>query len=117
MALKVKPGVTFTFAPAGFRILEALKRVSGELGVDLTITSGSDGVHSGPKDPHKLGEAYDIRSKDLSPANKTALVDRLRVHLGSQFFVFLEVPGTDNEHVHAQRRKNTLYTILDYLKA
>lgn len=113
--IKIKSGVVFTYAPAGFRILEALKRVSKTMNTDLTITSGSDGVHSGPTDPHRLGEAYDVRTKDLTPAGRSELLAWLRTDLGSQFYVFLESAGTPNEHLHAQRRANTTYTIRTYL--
>ncbi len=41
--------------------------------VDLTITSGTDGAHSGPGDPHYHGEAYDVRSHDLDDVTKPEL--------------------------------------------
>jgi len=115
MAILIKPGVEFAFHPAGFKILEALKQASKSLGVNLTITSGSDGVHSGPRDPHKSGEAYDIRTKDLTPQTKAKLLDFLKIHLGPRFYAFLEAPGTLNEHIHCQRAKGTTYSIKDYL--
>lgn len=115
MAILVKPGVQFTFAPGGFRILEALKHVSGDLNVDLTITSGADGIHS-PNSKHYSGEAYDVRSKDLTKEMKHHLVFMLQSLLGPRFYVFLEVPDTDNEHIHCQTRRNSTYSMLDYLK-
>lgn len=115
--IRVKPGVTFAFHPAGFRILEALKVVSLALGCDLTITSGSDGKHSGPGDPHKSGCAYDIRTHDLTPDQKHTVLAGLQAELGPKFYVFLEAPGSPNEHLHAQRKKSTAYTMSDYLAA
>lgn len=116
MSINVKDGVEFTFAPAGFRILEVLLKASKTMNTTFTITSGSDGTHSGPKDPHKTGEAYDIRTHDLTEAKKNELLMRLKADLGPRFYVFLEDPGLANEHIHAQRRNNTIFTITDYLK-
>lgn len=115
MAIFIKPGVQFTWAPAGFIILDALKAASKELGVNLTITSGSDGTHSGPTDPHKLGVAYDIRSKDMSKEMKGKFLDFMKIRISPRFYIFLEAPGTENEHWHAQRAKNTTFDITDYL--
>lgn len=65
----LKPGVDLgtDLAPAGARILDVLKRLASTYDFDITITSGRDGVHSGPLDPHKTGEAFDLRSKGLAP--------------------------------------------------
>jgi hypothetical protein len=115
--IKVKPGVTFACHPAGFRILEALKTVAIAAGCDLTITSGSDGVHSGPTDPHKSGQAYDIRTKDLTTEKKLLVLAGVQAELGPRFFAFLEAPNTANEHMHVQRTKGTVYTMTDYLAA
>lgn len=117
MSIFVKPGVEFTFHPAGFKILEALRQASKTLRTNFTITSGSDGAHSGPADPHKTGEAYDIRTKDLTPQGKAKLLDFLKVTLGPRFYAFLEAPGTQNEHIHCQRAKGTTYSIKDYLNS
>lgn len=115
--IKVKDGVAFTtIAPAGFAILAALKRASVALAVDLTITSACDGEHSGPTDPHKLGEAYDVRSHDLDPALRPQVLDAVMRELGfERFFGFLEAAGTSNEHFHFQRAKSTTFTIEDFL--
>lgn len=115
MALKVKAGVQFTPGWAGFVILEAAKNASKVMGRDITITSGSDGTHSGPQDPHKLGAAYDFRSKDMTSAEKEQFLKLMWDYLGTKFYVFLEAKGTANEHFHAQRLKNTAYTVTDYL--
>lgn len=117
MPVLVRPGVTFSFAPAGFRILEALKTASKSLGIPVTITSGSDGVHSSPTDPHYSGQAYDIRTKDMPPSVKPVFIQTVLTLLGPQFSGFLEDPSSSNEHFHVQRASNTVYSILDYLKA
>ena len=117
MSILVKPGVEFSvIAPAGYLILDALKQASKTLGLDLTITSGTDGLHSGPLDPHHTGEAFDVRSHDLSPDVKDRVLAAIVGELGTvQFFAFLEAAGTDNEHFHAQRKKGTTFTVEDFL--
>lgn len=106
----VKPGVQFSvIGPAGFRILAAIDRCSLFMMVDLTITSACEGEHSGPGDPHHSGEAYDIRTHGLSEKEKRELVRYLDSMLGPRFFVFIEAPGRDGEHIHVQRAKGTQY--------
>lgn len=117
--IKVKDGVEFTVvAPAGWMILQALKRASEYLLRDLTITSACDGAHSGPNDPHKKGEAYDIRSKDIEIESKEYVLDIIMRGLdGKQFYGYLESPGTLNEHFHIQRAKGTTFSIEDFFSA
>lgn len=115
MAILLKDGVTIGLSPAGFRILEAAKQVSKAMRRDFTITSGTDGDHSGPTDPHKTAEAYDFRSNTLNTSQKAEFLTRVRGLLSTRFFCFLENPGADNEHIHCQRAKNTTYSITDYL--
>lgn len=109
--LRVKDGVEFSLiAPGGFRILSALETTARKLGVDLWITSGSDGEHSGPLDPHKLGKAYDVRSHDFADDFKAVVLNCLQALLPSdQFYCFLENPGAADEHWHCQVRKGTEY--------
>jgi hypothetical protein len=115
--IKVKEGVEFTvIAPAGFLILQALKDASKYLMKDLTITSACDGNHSGPEDPHKKGEAYDVRSNDIEIGYKEYVLDVIMRRLdGKAFYGFLESPGTLNEHFHIQRAKGTTFSIEDFL--
>ena len=109
--VKVKPGVLFSvIAPAGFRILAAIDLTAAALGLDLTITSACDGKHSGPGDPHHKGEAYDIRTHDLTVVEKVNVLACIMGLLeAGLFFGFLEAAGTTNEHIHVQRRKGTVY--------
>lgn len=115
--LKIKTGVILGCAPAGVRIIEALKTVSKTLGMDLTITSGADGVHSGPKDPHYSYQAYDIRTHDLTEVVKRQLLALLLQELGPKFSGFIESAGTPNEHLHVQRLYGTIYTMTDFVSA
>lgn len=112
----VKPGVDFgtVLAPAGAKILDHLKSLASLLSFEIMITSARDGVHSGPGDPHHSGEAYDVRTHGLEPAQRDLLLEDIQT-LGPRFYAFLEAPGTPNEHIHVQRAKSTTYGILDYL--
>ena len=104
-----KPGVEFAvIAPAGFHILWALEEIARSGAMDVTITSGTDGEHSGPDDPHHRGEAYDIRCHDL-PDPSLFLQDLQHILGTGQFFSFIEEPGTPNEHIHCQLRKGCTY--------
>ena len=109
--LRTKTGVLFSvIAPAGARILSAIDQTAAALSVDLVITSGTDGCHSGQTDPHHRGEAYDVRSRGFSPELKQAILDGVMRKLGfDRFYGFLESPGTDNEHFHFQVKKGTTY--------
>jgi hypothetical protein len=109
--VRVKDGVDFkVIAPAGFRILGAIETTARRAGVDLVITSACDGVHSGFDDPHHRGEAYDLRTNSLAPADKTVVLNCLIALLPiDQFYCFLEAPNTPNEHIHAQIKKGTVY--------
>jgi hypothetical protein len=115
--INVKEGVEFSIiAPAGFLILQALKTTSKTLNLDLTITSGTDGAHSGPTDPHHSGEAFDVRCNDLSSSLKTMVLNAVMYDLGfDRFYGFIEAPDTGNEHLHFQRRKGTTFTVEDFL--
>jgi len=121
-ALYVKDGVEFaTIAPGGFEILRAITEVAKELDLDLMITSGTDGEHSGPLDPHKLGRAYDMRSYDFISGMKYTILSSVMAKLGitesangapdystttEKFFGWLEDSGAPNEHFHIQQRHN-----------
>src|SRR5215475_4833079 len=95
--VRIKDGVLFTkIAPGGFRMLSAIDIVAESLSNDLTITSACDGEHSGPNDPHHRGEAYDVRTHDFTPEQKTDIMTKLGALLNpEQFYFFLESPGTD----------------------
>jgi len=108
---------------SGIRILAALSDVARSSGIVLQITCGSN---SHPAlDPHTLGEAYDVRSHNLSAAQKQLVLNltmnelldgvgdiALPVSGGIAtkfFFGFLEAAGTPNEHFHFQRRKGVVW--------
>ena len=117
--VRVKPGVEFaTIAPGGFCILSAIEQTAkkvllsdaGEpISQDLEITSGTDGEHSGPNDPHKRGEAYDVRSHDLGALKEKVIANITGILGWDHFYAFIEAPGTPNEHFHIQVKKGTVY--------
>lgn len=107
--IRVKPEVKFDpILPGGFVILAAILGAAQSIGHDVTITSGTDGIHSGPTDPHKRGEAYDVRTHDIP--NKLLLLTEIQRRLDlNHFYTFLEDANTDNEHIHSQVKRNTVY--------
>lgn len=108
--VQVKSNVLFTMiSPGGFRILSAIDQVAAKLDCDLVVTSGTDGEHSGPSDPHHSGNAYDVRSHDLSSEQKDLVLAQVNNILGDRFYGFIEAPNSDNEHFHFQVKKGTTY--------
>ena len=114
---------THTIAPAGFRILSALERCAQVLGHDLVLTCGCDS-HP-PDDPHTKGQAFDVRSHDLTDVQKSALLiammDALKEptmdsvtpkdggFVTRHFFGWLEHSGSAQEHFHFQQRNGVPY--------
>lgn len=107
--VRCKEGVKFDIiSPGGFHILAAIDSAAAFISHDITITSGTDGLHSGPDDPHHRGEAYDIRTHDLP--DKNLALQSIMNRLGDlKFFAFIEDPDSDNEHIHCQVRKGIMY--------
>lgn len=113
--VRFKEGVELKGSPGGVRILAAFDHTAKVIGHDMTITSGADGEHSGPNDPHHRGDAYDGRTHDLP--DKQAALKELQDFLGPAFYVFIEDPDEvthadpdkSNEHLHAQVKKGTVY--------
>src|SRR6266478_2265468 len=98
-----------TIAPAGFVLLAAILAAAKAIGQDIWITSGSDGCHSGQDDPHHLAEAYDIRTHDMTAEQKAVALKTIQDTAGPLFYAFLEDPDSENEHIHMQRAKGTVY--------
>jgi hypothetical protein len=68
---------------------------------ELVITSATDGTHS-TGSLHKKGAALDIRSKNLSPDQKKALLRAFKAGAEKQFDFILEDQGLSNEHFHLE---------------
>lgn len=97
-----KPGVRMSFSPAVMYMLEKLVEWSDKNKLDLVITAGTDGKHS-LNSKHYTSQALDIRSKNFpNEETKYRFVRDMASMLGNRFFIFLEVPGTENEHFHMQ---------------
>ncbi len=125
----VKAGVRFDrIQPAGFALLWGIQQAAFTLGLDLTITCGTEG-HT-PTDPHTLGEAVDVSVANLTPTQirllHTTLIKSLAWHVPGACTVLFEVqsfPTTEPElasiatvnpratapHFHLQRAKGTVY--------
>ena len=119
---RVRAGVTFdVIAPAGFRLLAAIDRLTTVVPHDVIITSGTDS-HTAP-DPHATGEAYDIGVSGWTPGEILAALLFLQTTLGPAFTVLYEVPRlpldpalaavayvnvkATGPHFHLQRCKGT----------
>lgn len=115
---------THQIAPSGVRILAALDTVARTVLLhDLIITCGTDS--HGPDDPHSKGMAFDVRSHDLTPTQKTQCLAAVMHELSEgmsdpvlpkdggfvthKFFGWLEHPSADNEHYHFQLRNGMVY--------
>ena len=114
---------TSILAASGVRILGALERCAQVLQRELVITCGCDS-HP-PNDPHSKGEAFDVRSHDLTPAQKTSLLSSMMQALSegpqdlilqkdggyvtSHFFGWLEHADQVTEHLHFQQRNGIVF--------
>ncbi len=75
----------------------------------LVVTAGSDGEHKiGSR--HYTGEAIDVRSKNFQTREaKERFREAYEAALGPKFRVLFEKVGTDQEHFHAQVRREGTY--------
>ncbi len=65
----------------------------------VVITSVVDGRHTNPKSDHYLGNAWDIRKRDLRVPERRLALQRLREELGEGYYVIEE-----RTHFHAAWR-------------
>lgn len=96
----VRPGVRFD--PCSPDLVDGLLRCQVALirfGYQLMVTKGSEGVHpaEGRCDPHYLGYAVDLRSRDMRVADVPTVVRELRLVLGKNWTVVQE-----SDHIHVQ---------------
>jgi hypothetical protein len=85
------------------RLMQIADEAYKKHGFQLTITCGTDG-HP-PDDPHFNGYAIDMRTHGIPEASKAAILQYMVEEAGPDYYIFLESPGTDNEHFHGQLRK------------
>ena len=74
----------------------AAERVYEEAGHDFTITACVDGKHMAGS-LHYAGAAIDVRTRDLAPADVQAILAQIKVCLGAEFDVLLEL-----DHIHIE---------------
>jgi hypothetical protein len=100
--LLLKPGVRVTgLRPEILLAVVAAERVFEEAHVDLMLTSCLEGKHS-QGSLHYAGQAVDLRTRDVAPADRAKLVARLRECLGADYDMVLEV---DHIHIEFQPKK------------
>jgi hypothetical protein len=70
-------------------------------GYTFVVTSGSDGIHpaGGKYDPHYLGYAFDVRTRDFKPHELPPLAEALRTAMGPAWRVIIE-----SNHFHCQHQ-------------
>ena len=111
-ALVCKQTVRFRrFTPALMRILRAVYDVTRGQSEpsEVVITSVNDSTH-GPQSRHYTDEAIDVRTKHFaSETAKLRFAALLRAELGPAFTVLYENPAGENQHLHIQPRKGTVY--------
>lgn len=122
--LRVEPGVKFDcIASAGARIIAAVDGATKVLGIDLWISSGTEG--HGPTSPHTRGEAYDVSVKDMTIPVILKAKQYLELVLGTRFSVVYVVPSAPTDpnllpivhvnenaaepHLHIQVKQGTVY--------
>jgi hypothetical protein len=120
-----KSGVSFDdIAPGGFALLAGIHHAAATLRIKLVITSGTDGRHSGPSDPHYQGKAYDISIADYSLNEIDEILDAMAAVLPAESFTLLLEspvallggrhpvvlnPQATAPHLHLQVRRGTVY--------
>jgi hypothetical protein len=121
--VRTAPGVAFAvIAPGGFRLLAAIDALTKVLGVDVTITAGTDHHTIGR---HPAGEAYDLSVKGMAVPVVLKAKRFLEQTLGERFYVQYEAPLMPNDpqlqaivvvnadatapHLHCQVAKGTQY--------
>jgi hypothetical protein len=120
-----KPEVALKPASGGARILAAIDVTAKSLPIDLLVTSGADGTHSGPTDPHLTGNAFDVAVTGMNVQRIIDVKKALETYLGPRFTVLYEVPqrpidpvlgslayvnaGATGPHFHIQVVKGTVF--------
>lgn len=68
---------------------------------NLVLTEVTGGKHK-HESKHYIGQAVDIRSKNINPISKEIILDNCKIALGENFDFILEGKGTENEHYHLE---------------
>jgi hypothetical protein len=95
--LMLKPGVRITgLRPEILLAVVAAERAYQEIGHDCMVTACVDGKHM-TGSLHYAGQAVDLRTRDVPPADLPKLVARIRDCVGADYDVILE-----NDHLHIE---------------
>lgn len=96
--MKLKEGVTFE--GISLELAEALALADqiylAWAGRELVLTSLKDGKHS-KKSLHYSGNAADLRTRDLTPRQQATILSELKLALGKDYDVVLEI-----DHIHLE---------------
>ena len=93
-----------------WNLFSAFEAIFAQYGYECVITCGTDG-HT-PDDPHYNGFAIDLRSKHLPAGLSHTILLDMREAAGTDYYIFIEAEGTDNEHYHCQIRKDLWRSLL-----
>ena len=101
MSLELKAGVrVLGLRPELLLAIQVAEGLWAEHGTPtLVITAGIDGAHK-RQSFHYSGVAVDLRINTVAPAQRDALVTKLRAALGPDYTVIHEAIGQPGEHVH-----------------
>lgn len=103
--MNLKPGVSLDGIKSEIKdILSTIESIFIKQGFSLTLTCTTGG-HS-ELDPHSYGYAVDIRTHNIPVGIQRSLVAAIQQSIGPTYYIKLETPGTPNEHIHVQVRKD-----------
>lgn len=93
--MKLKQGVECkTLSMKCFEGMFATAKLLKAYGYDMVVTSITDGIHL-PHSKHYTGDAFDIRSRDMS--NPVKMVSIIKDCLGHDYDVIFE-----RDHIHIE---------------
>jgi hypothetical protein len=87
--------------PRVFSAIAAAGEVYGRHGVNLVVTSISDGQHR-VGSYHYTGRAVDLRTHNVPQEDRAKVAAELRAALGAGYDVIHEKVGEPSEHIHVE---------------
>jgi len=91
-----KPGVWGTPSSAIQSAIDAASQIWSSIGSSLTVTSLQDGSHAAGPCGHSAGNAVDLRTKDLTPAQQQQAYAQLQQQLPGYLVLW------ESDHIHVQ---------------
>jgi len=106
MALHIKQGVRAGRGPSAQLLLALMgaRDVYADFDADCVITSLDDGAHRS-RSRHYIGDAVDLRVKNVSLDKSDEIFDELQhrlMSLGPEYIVLREYRGQPQDHIHIQ---------------